>query len=75
MENELEKELDTSSDDEVDGFDTVTYQGIEYLTLGDRLFNGIEEEIGTWDNENKVATFTDDNARAKHEEDKETDEE
>ena len=65
VEDELEKELVSSSDDEIEE-DCVTYQGVEYILKGHRLFNGLDEEIGTWDNENKVANFTDEDALAQH---------
>ena len=53
----------------------VEFQGVDYLVQGDNLLNGSFEEIGKWDSVTKVATFTTEEAKAKHLAEKDNDDE
>jgi len=70
---EVQADLEEEIDDDLDQYDAVDYQGVEYLVKGDQLFNADIELIGTWDG--MVATFTTDEAKDKHLAEKDSDDE
>ncbi len=68
LSHDLEEELG----DELDEYDDVVYQGVEYLVKGlDVLCNTSFEIIGKWDHKTLVATFDSPEAQKSHEEHKE----
>ena len=71
----LEADLEEEARDELDEYLDVEFQGVDYLVKGDKLFNGNFEEIGMWDSDTKVATFTTDEAKDKHLAEKDSDDE
>jgi hypothetical protein len=67
VDGELERD-ETEEDEEEESYDTIDYQGVEYLTKGDLVYNTDFEEIGTWDGH--VVDFTNVDAEARHNEDR-----
>ena len=72
---EVEADLEEELGAELDEYDDVVYQGVDYLAKGDKLFNGNFELIGEWDADAMVATFATDEARDKHLAEKDSDDE
>ena len=68
-------DLEEEIGDDLDGYDDIEYQGVEYLVKGDQLFNADFELIGTWDTGNRVANITNTEALEKHAEEMDTDDE
>ena len=68
-------DLEEEIGDDLDEYIDVEFQGVDYLVKGDKLFNGNFEEIGMWDSDTKVATFTTDEAKDKHLAEKDSDDE
>ena len=72
VEADLEEEL---GDDDLDAYDDVNYQGVDYLVKCDKLYTCNFELIGEWDADAMVATFATDEARDKHLAEKDSDDE
>ena len=68
-------DLEEEIGDDLGEYIDVEFQGVDYLVKGDKLFNGNFEEIGMWDSDTKVATFTTDEAKDKHLAEKDSDDE
>jgi len=72
---EIPADLEEEIDDDLDAYDEVEYQGVEYLVKGDNLFNVDFELIGMWDSDTMVATFATNEAKDKHSAEKDSDDE
>ena len=68
-------DLEEEIGDDLGEYIDVEFQGVDYLVKDDKLFNGNFEEIGMWDSDTKVATFTTDEAKDKHLAEKDSDDE
>ena len=68
-------DLEEEIGDDLGEYIDVEFQGVDYLVKDDKLFNGNFEEIGMWDSDTNVATFTTDEAKDKHLAEKDSDDE
>ena len=68
-------DLEEEIGDDLGEYIDVEFQGVDYLVKDDKLFNGNFEEIGMWDSDTNVATFTTNEAKDKHLAEKDSDDE